>query len=269
MKKQFAARIPRTEEGWIRFPPDYPIRREIWDELVPGTNKLVVSYHPAKYNIHMVWAIAEYISNPGDLILDPMSGTGTTMLAATLGREVVLIEVEEGYHQMQQDALANLNLMYPDIDSKVMLLRGDCRKLLPMPADAIIFSPPYADMLRVKGVSGIAAEEDSSMYLLAQYSSSPWNIGNYNYFMYFNIMQKVYKALAESAPIMAVVVKDRYREMKRVPFVADTVKCCEKVGWKLVENIIIQPPSSEFVKIKMAQGYEMVEDESILILRRK
>ena len=249
------------DKGLIKFSRDTDIRRQYWPENV--------FKHPAKYNIHMLCAIVEYLTTPGQTILDCMAGTGTTMMAAVLGRNVVLLEVEEKYHEMQLYVQNKLDSIRDVNTGSIMTLIGDCRKFLPIPADCVIFSPPYADMLKRKSVSGIAAEDSSSLSELVDYSKSIWNIGNYNYFMYCHMMEPVYEKLCQSAPLMAIVVKDRYKNQERVQFVQDNIDTAVKVGWTLQEHIIFKPQGTEFVNIQKAMGFKAVEDESIVIFRRE
>ncbi|MBW3635451.1 MAG: site-specific DNA-methyltransferase [Armatimonadetes bacterium] len=57
-----------------------------------------------------VWFI-KLFSNPGDLVLDPFAGSGTTLLAAReLGRDYCGIELKPEYHQIAQE---NLNAAPP------------------------------------------------------------------------------------------------------------------------------------------------------------
>ena len=53
--------------------------------------------HPAKGNIFMWQECIERYSKPGDTVLDPMAGIGTTLLAALMGRNVVCLEREHHF----------------------------------------------------------------------------------------------------------------------------------------------------------------------------
>jgi DNA modification methylase len=56
--------------------------------------------HPAKMDSQLlIWCVERY-SKPGDTILDPMFGSGTTMLACPLGRNVVGVELESKFVRM-------------------------------------------------------------------------------------------------------------------------------------------------------------------------
>jgi len=56
--------------------------------------------HPAKMDAQLLIWIVERYTKPGEVILDPMAGMGTTMLACTLGRNVVLVELEGKFCKM-------------------------------------------------------------------------------------------------------------------------------------------------------------------------
>lgn len=57
--------------------------------------------HPSQKPLALMeWLVATY-SNPGDLILDPFMGSGTTGVAAVkLGRKFIGIEIDEGYFEI-------------------------------------------------------------------------------------------------------------------------------------------------------------------------
>ena len=258
---QLALHYLEDEEGLIEFPRDIERRRKLWPENVFS--------HPAKFNCNLVEIVSELLCQEGQTVLDPMSGTGTSMLAATRGMRVVLVEVEEKYHQMQQAVVSKLEIGYPQIAERIFLINADCRKALPIPADMILFSPPYGDMLKRKKVSGIAAEEGNEFAELPDYSTSPYNIGKYNQFMFLQVMEKVYKQLLESAPLMVNVLKDRVQGKKRVDFVGQNIKLMENVGWKLYDHVHLKAPGSRFIHIHVAEGGDWVKDESMLIMRRR
>ncbi|MFM5994111.1 MAG: DNA-methyltransferase [Dolichospermum sp.] len=54
--------------------------------------------HPTQKPIHLMSTLIQWISNPGDLILDPFAGSGTTAVACKeLGRNYICIEKEREY----------------------------------------------------------------------------------------------------------------------------------------------------------------------------
>jgi len=56
--------------------------------------------HPAKISLPLQLWIIENYTKPGDVILDPMAGSGTLMAACTMGRHVVLVELEQKFSRM-------------------------------------------------------------------------------------------------------------------------------------------------------------------------
>jgi site-specific DNA-methyltransferase (adenine-specific) len=63
--------------------------------------------HPAPFPIAMARDHVASWSNPGDLVLDPFSGSGTTAKAAkTLGRQFIGLEVNPDYCAIAEQRLA-------------------------------------------------------------------------------------------------------------------------------------------------------------------
>ena len=89
LTKQFAPEYSHNELGWVRFPPDADYRKRMFP---PEVNQ-----HPAKANVYLVQAIIEYVSEPEELIMDIMAGTGTLMVGALIGRQVICVEISEKF----------------------------------------------------------------------------------------------------------------------------------------------------------------------------
>lgn len=54
--------------------------------------------HPTQKPVALISTLVQWISNPGDLILDPFAGSGTTALACKeLNRNYICIEKEREY----------------------------------------------------------------------------------------------------------------------------------------------------------------------------
>ena len=64
-----------------RLPPDIKRRKELFVSEAMS--------HPAKGHIAMWEEMIQRYSQPSDLVLDPMAGVGTTLVAALMGRNVV------------------------------------------------------------------------------------------------------------------------------------------------------------------------------------
>jgi adenine-specific DNA-methyltransferase len=80
------------------------IRHIIGDviDFVYSGNKL----HPTEKPISALLPLVETFSKPGDLVLDPFSGSGSTLhTAKSLGRNYLGIELDAKYHALAVDRL--------------------------------------------------------------------------------------------------------------------------------------------------------------------
>ena len=73
----------------IRFKNDTATRKRL---MVPESFA-----HPAKGQLGMWALMIEKYSQPGETVLDPMAGIGTTLLGALMGRNCCLIELEQHF----------------------------------------------------------------------------------------------------------------------------------------------------------------------------
>jgi len=104
--------------------------------------------HPAKMHLSLQIDLIERFTKVGDTILDPMAGSGTLLIACALGRNVILVELEEKFVKMQQANWKKIKRLGPMLGysmGQATLLQGDSRQLDNVLADACIFSPPYAE----------------------------------------------------------------------------------------------------------------------------
>lgn len=145
--------------------------------------------HPAKMNLNLLrWILKTYTSE-GDVILDPMAGTGSTIvLASLLGRHGVAVEYEPRFCEMIKENIKRTerqSTLTPK--GRMSCIQGDTRELSKLlgKSDAIITSPPYSGTLskdegghtedRYKeGQKNLGMEKR----LPIPYSASRGNIGN-------------------------------------------------------------------------------------------
>jgi len=108
--------------------------------------------HPAKFNVHLVEFLVEKYTKPGDIVLDPMAGTGILgVIAALRGRNAIQVEIEPRFYEWMEKARLNVeNTPILGRKGKIINILGDARKLselLSQNINTIITSPPYADSL--------------------------------------------------------------------------------------------------------------------------
>ena len=108
----------------IKFKRDTSFRKQFF---VPDSFA-----HPAKMDAQLLIWIVERYTDPGETILDPMAGSGTMMLACTLGRNVVLVELEQKFCKMMVDNWEKVR-MRPQLGSQMgncQIIQGDARQLV-------------------------------------------------------------------------------------------------------------------------------------------
>jgi len=72
--------------------------KSVWPILPPATQEKEFGKHPTQKPLELLRRILLASSNPGDLILDPFMGSGTTGVAAVqLKRKFVGIELDSIY----------------------------------------------------------------------------------------------------------------------------------------------------------------------------
>lgn len=66
--------------------------------------------HPTQKPISIMKQLIETVTNPGDIVLDPFMGSGTTCVAAALAdRRYIGIELNEEYYQIASERINNLS----------------------------------------------------------------------------------------------------------------------------------------------------------------
>ena len=108
--------------------------------------------HPAKMDAQLLIWITERYTKPGEVILDPMAGSGTLMLACQMGRHCILVELEEKFCKMMRDNWDKVR-QQPQLGFQMgdyQIIQGDARNLEGL-VDKIITSPPYTSDLKKDG----------------------------------------------------------------------------------------------------------------------
>ena len=122
----------------MRLKPDARLRKMWFTEEAMS--------HPAKGHLGLWWEILERYTHPGQLVLDPMSGIGSSLIAAMMGRNVICNEMETHFLEPMAASWAKMQQHGPMLGHQMgqaLIIRGDARMLPIASADAIVTSPPY------------------------------------------------------------------------------------------------------------------------------
>ncbi len=110
----YAVRVPSDRQliyNDRRANPKGKMPNDVWDEFprVCGTFKERQGWHPCQMPESLLTRITAVSSNPGDCVLDPFSGSGTTTAVAyQSGRNYVGVEISQKYVENTEKRLAEL-----------------------------------------------------------------------------------------------------------------------------------------------------------------
>jgi DNA modification methylase len=190
-------------------------RRPAWSVVKPPPREKAVLLHPAKFPETLVAQFIEDFSNPGDLVFDPMAGTGSALVAARrIGRRSAGIELNPSFIEIIRARLQQED-MFGARRAEDVLLCGDATddriySQLPPIIDYVVTSPPYWDMLRMKGAE--TQKKRRGAGLLVFYSNHPHDLGNLSdYDSFLDMLLRAYRlVIARLKPggFMTVIVKN-------------------------------------------------------------
>jgi DNA modification methylase len=196
-KRKFRNRLnDLTTKQWIKF-------QKSWFIHNPPPRSKSVLQHPAKFPETLAREFIEFFTKAGQVVLDPMAGTGSTLVASLrAGRHSYGVELNPEYAAIGRDLLQQ-EAAELDVDpDKVtaQLITGDARRLsefdIPK-ADYIFTSPPYWNMLHARG-SETQRERRSDEALDVVYSDSQADLGNIdNYQEFLEELVEIYRQLPQ------------------------------------------------------------------------
>ena len=175
--------------------------------------------HPGTFDEREIIDHIELFSKPGELVFDPMVGSGTTMVACyKTGRSGAGIELYDHLIELiKQRILDVTGSPYEYGKHNLQLKQGDCREVMPKMKpefiDLIIFSPPYSNIL--KKSSGERAKYRRSIGLPVNYGNSLNDLGNIDDYGEF---------MSQMAFIYSLCFRLLKKEKWMVVIVADIVK---------------------------------------------
>jgi len=195
---------------WLKF-------QKSWFIHNPPPRKKGVLVHPAKFPETMAQDFIEFFTKRSQTVLDPMAGTGSTLIAALrAGRNSYGIELNPKYagiaEQIIQDERVTLGAQAENLISEI--INGDALKAanykLPT-VDYILTSPPYWDMLHAKGAETQKKRRTSSETDVF-YSDDPKDVGNiHDYEKFLEMLVEIYtglKPLLRERAYLTIIVKN-------------------------------------------------------------
>ena len=227
---------------WLKF-------QKSWFIHNPPPRKKGVLVHPAKFPETLAQEFIEFFTKQGETVLDPMAGTGSTLVAALrAGRNSYGIELNPRYAEIAKEMIteerAALDGAIGNLKSEI--IHGDAAQIsnyqLPI-IDYVLTSPPYWDMLRAKGAETQKKRRDSDA-LDVHYSDDPNDLGNISDYEEFlrklvTIYQGLKPVLCEKA-YLTIIVKNVKKGGKIYPLAWDIARELGKTYTLKDEKIWVQ-----------------------------
>ncbi len=180
-RKPYVNRLNNLDsKSWLKF-------QKSWFVHNPPPRQKNVLRHPAKFPETLAQEFIEFFTQRGQVVLDPMAGTGSTLVAALRsGRHSYGVELNPAYAEIARQVVAEesqaLGLGEAALTAEV--ITGDAADLAALfaqhdlpPVDYVLTSPPYWDMLHARGAQ-TQQKRRTSPGLDVTYSDDPQDLGN-------------------------------------------------------------------------------------------
>jgi DNA modification methylase len=169
-----------SPKDWLKF-------QKSWFVHNPPRRQKNVLRHPAKYPETLAQEFIEFFTQRGQTVLDPMVGTGSTLVAALrCGRNAYGIELNPVYAAVASEVVIEERTALGEVAANLtsQVITGDAACMaehvsahqIPL-IDYVITSPPYWDMLHARGAQ-TQNKRRTSQTLDVVYSDDPQDLGN-------------------------------------------------------------------------------------------
>jgi DNA modification methylase len=211
---------------WLKF-------QKSWFIHNPPPRKKGVLVHPAKFPETMAQEFIEFFTKEGETVLDPMAGTGSTLIAALRAkRNSFGIELNPKYAEIAEQLIGEERDVLGEAGAnlKSEIIQGDAAHLMnyQLPGiDYVLTSPPYWDMLRARGAE-TQKKRRGSEELDVHYSEDPNDLGNIDdYELFVEKLVAIYKGLKpllREKAYLTIIVKNVKKGGKIYPLAWDIAR---------------------------------------------
>lgn len=242
-KRKFKNRLNNlTTKEWIKF-------QKSWFLHNPPPRRKEVLRHPAKFPETLAEEFIRFFTKAGQWVLDPMAGTGSTMIAALrTGRHSLGVELNSTYadiaRQLIEEERAELAKGTDVCSARVVT--GDAAELedFELPTiDYVFTSPPYWNMLHARGAETQKERRDTAN-LDVTYSENPADLGNIvDYDEFLHRLSDIYIGMREflrPSAYLTIIVKNLKKGGKIYPLAWDLARNLSKIYTLKDERIWVQ-----------------------------
>lgn len=230
-KRPFKNRLndldPKT---WLKF-------QKSWFVHNPPPRTRDVLRHPAKFPETLAKEFIEFFTKRGQVVLDPMAGTGSTLVAALrAGRHSYGIELNPAYAEIARQVVETEREELGESAASLVaeVIQGDAADIAEhvsvhriQPIDYLFTSPPYWNMLHARGAE-TQKKRRSSPGLDVTYSDDPHDLGNISdYGEFLERLSAIYRGLKpflRPRAYLTIIVKNVKKGGKIYPLAWDLAR---------------------------------------------
>ncbi len=284
---QLLSNATDTLGSLLSFGSDLPLRRHYF---VPES-----IFHPAKMHLGLLqWLVGRY-TQPGEVLCDPMAGSGSLLVAALSGRHVVARDIEPRWVEIMQrnaERITEKSGLFESMLGHREIAQADAREAWHLSVDHVLCSPPYgcemaatahAKKNLVYRLHDIPHDhrwdrylsrptEGTTGMLTFHYGTHPAQIGHWRGNRYWQAMTVVYREAWKAirpGGLLILVVKDHISDGQRIRTAEQTVDVCHEIGFVLHAHHQRRVyPLSLWQRRRKEQGLPVVEEEDVLVLRK-
>ena len=240
-----------TAKEWVKSQvaiQEFQIREdEIKEFYYGGRDIRDKNVHPAVFPIALPAHFINTLTHKGELVLDPFSGIGTTLLAAQdLGRNAVGFDLKEEYIEITKKRMGQKKIT-DDGTRQIAILdnaHNISEYLEENTVSLCITSPPYANMLAHKRLNksmrGDLRKNDHYLKV-QQYSSDPEDLGTMNHEQFCQALEEIYSGilpLLRKRAHCIININDVWENNKRTPTHMYVLQALEKAGFEFRNTFI-------------------------------
>ncbi len=231
-----------SPKDWIKF-------QKSWFSHNPPPRRKDVLRHPAKFPETLAQEFIEFFTKRGQMVFDPMVGTGSTLLACLRsGRSGFGLELNPAYADIARELITEERerLGSTVSDLHIEVITGDAADLqsfnLPQ-IDYVLTSPPYWDILHARGAETQRQRRDSSE-LDVTYSDDPADLGNIaDYDEFLDRLVQIYaglKSYLRPRSYLTVILKNVKKKGTIYPLAWDVARNLADVYTLKDERVWVQ-----------------------------
>jgi DNA modification methylase len=222
-------------KSWLKF-------QKSWFVHNPPPRQKNVIRHPAKFPETLVQEFIEFFTHRGQVVFDPMVGTGSALVAALRSRRHSYgIELNPDYAEIARQVVQEERSQLGDNASNItaLVITGDASRIpehvaeyhLPL-IDYVITSPPYWNMLHQRGFE-TQSKRRRSEDLDVTYSNDPNDLGNLDdYQQFLHRLVDIYssiKPFLRPRAYLTIIVKNVKKRGTIYPLAWDLAQILGKV----------------------------------------